>query len=63
MLWALFLVVGINTGTGIGTGTGISTGVGREYIARGVGQYTGTGTGIRYFSGSALPSAKYHIYS
>lgn len=56
MLFAFFFVVGIKTGTGIGTGTGTRMGVGTEYIARGVGQYTGTGTGIRYLSGSILPS-------
>jgi hypothetical protein len=58
ILLALFLVVGMNTGTGIGTGIGIRIGVGNEYMASGVGQYSGTGTGIRYLSGVDLPSRK-----
>lgn len=43
--WAVFSVVGINTGTGTGIGTTRGTGVGALYMTIGVGTYTGIGTG------------------
>jgi len=63
MLFEVFRLVGMKHGTGIGTGTRTGYGAGVEYIATGVGVYSGTGHGSSILFGSQFSSTNNITFS